>query len=72
MNSYYLFFRDLKIITQVTGSKFRELVAGVDGYMVYDMAFVPIMKKVYTCISVEKFMKCVCKYNDLVFLDKEH
>ncbi|KAK4301254.1 hypothetical protein Pmani_026589 [Petrolisthes manimaculis] len=37
--------RDLKTITQVTSSKARELVAGVDGFMVYDMGFVPIMKK---------------------------
>lgn len=34
-------------VSQVTSGKARELMAGADGFMVYDMRFVPIMEKFY-------------------------
>ena len=34
------------LVSQVTAGKVRELVAGADGFMVYDMGLVPVMWKV--------------------------
>ena len=38
--------RDSFLVTQVTAAKLRELMAGVDGFMVYDLRLVPVMVKV--------------------------
>ncbi|XP_063586705.1 malate synthase-like [Penaeus indicus] len=37
--------RDLSILTKVTEAKIQELLAGADGFMVYDTRLVPVMKK---------------------------
>lgn len=37
--------RDLNIVTKVVESKMREWLAGADGFMVYDVRLVPVMRK---------------------------
>ncbi|KAG0710258.1 Malate synthase, glyoxysomal [Chionoecetes opilio] len=39
--------KDTNTLTQVTAGKLREVVAGVDGFMVYDLRLVPVMLKLY-------------------------
>uniref|UniRef100_A0A0N7ZB81 malate synthase n=1 Tax=Scylla olivacea TaxID=85551 RepID=A0A0N7ZB81_SCYOL len=39
--------KDSFLVSQVTSAKLRELMAGVDGFMVYDLRLVPVMLKLY-------------------------
>lgn len=43
--------RDLNIITKVTEAKFREILAGADGFMVYDTRLLPMMARILTYMS---------------------
>lgn len=49
--------RDLNILTAVTAAKFREVVAGVDGFMVYDKRLVPIVSRVVGVLQKNQIHK---------------
>lgn len=46
--------QDPNVITKITEAKYREILAGADGFMVYDVRLVPVMNKMLTHVEINQ------------------